>query len=162
MEISSDILSLISTFTDGKSVDKEKLAQLAQAFQAEGDKAEATLEAPTRTADQDLDLYERQTGITGKRQGEAGERIVTQTGQLLNQADDSYLKRKGGYVEMNKQLMQPGYESLDRGRQVLSDDYGKLLEYQNTNRAEDRKLQSRAQTLGLIKNILGGAAILFS
>ena len=162
MDISPDILSLISTFTDGKSVDKEKLAQLAQAFQAEGDKAEATLEAPTRTADQDLDLYERQTGITGKRQGEAGERIVTQTGQLLNQADDSYLKRKGGYVEMNKQLMQPGYESLDRGRQVLSDDYGKLLEYQNTNRAEDRKLQSRAQTLGLIKNILGGAAILFS
>ena len=162
MDISPDILSLISTFTDGKSVDKEKLAQLAQAFQAEGDKAEATLEAPTRTADQDLDLYERQTGITGKRQGEAGERIVTQTGQLLNQADDSYLKRKGGYVEMNKQLMQPGYESLDRGRQVLSDDYGKLLEYQNTNRAEDRKLQSRAQTLGLIRNILGGAAILFS
>ena len=58
--------------------------------------------------------------------------------------------------------MQPSYESLDRGRQILSDDYGKLLEYQNTNRAEDRKLQSRAQTLGLIKNILGGAAILFS
>lgn len=162
MEISSDILSLISTFTDGKSVDKEKLAQLAQAFQAEGDKAEATLEAPTRTADQDLDLYERQTGITGQRQAEATKRSVDATGQLLNQADDSYLKRKGGYVEMNKQLMQPGYESLDRGRQLMSDDYGKLLEYQNTNRAEDRKLQSRAQTLGLIKNLLGGAAILFS
>ena len=162
MDISPDILSLISTFTDGKSVDKEKLAQLAQAFQTEGDKARATLEAPTRTPEQDLDLYERQTGITGQRQGEATQRSVDATGQLLNQADDSYLKRKGGYVDMQRQLMQPGYESLNRGRQVLSDDYGKLLEYQNTNRAEDRKLQSRAQTLGLIKNILGGAAILFS
>lgn len=162
MEFTPDILSLISTFTDGKSVDKEKLAQLAQAFQAEGDKAEATLEAPTRTADQDLDLYERQTGITGQRQGEATQRSVDATGQLLNQADDSYLKRKGGYVDMQRQLMQPGYESLDRGRQVLSDDFGKLLDYRNTNRAEDRKLQSRAQTLGLIKNLLGGAAILFS
>ena len=162
MEFSPDILSLISTFTDGKSVDKEKLAQLAQAFQAEGDKAQATLEAPTRSPDQDLDLYERQTGIQGQRQGEAGQRIVKQTGQLTDQATDAYLKRKGGYVDMQRQLMQPGYDSLDRGRQVLSDDYGKLLEYQNTNRAEDRKLQSRAQTLGLIKNILGGAAILFS
>ena len=162
MEISSDILSLISTFTDGKSVDKEKLAQLAQAFQTEGDKAQATLEAPTRTADQDLDLYERQTGITGQRQGEATQRSVDATGQLLNQADDSYLKRKGGYVDMQRQLIQPGYESLDRGRQVLSDDFGKLLDYRNTNRAEDRKLQSRAQTMNLVKNILGGAAILFS
>ena len=162
MEFTPDILSLISTFTDGKSVDKKKLAQLSQAFQAEGDEAQATLEAPTRTADQDLDLYDRQTGITGKRQGEATQRTVDATGQLLNQADDSYLKRKGGYVDMTKQLMQPGYESLDRGRQVLSDDYGRLLDYQNTNRAEDRKLQSRAQTMGLIKNLLGGAAILFS
>ena len=162
MEISPDILSLISTFTDGKSVDKEKLAQLAQAFQTEGDKARATLEAPTRTPEQDLDLYERQTGIQGQRQGEAGERIVNQTGQLTDQATDAYLKRKGGYVDMQRQLMQPGFESLDRGRQVLSDDFGKLLDYRNTNRAEDRKLQSRAQTLGLIKNLLGGAAILFS
>ena len=162
MEFTPDILSLLSTFTDGKSVDTEKLAQLAQAFQTEGDKAQATLEAPTRTADQDLDLFERKTGITGKRQGEAGERIVNQTGQLTDQATDAYLKRKGGYVDMQRQLMQPSYESLDRGRQILSDDFGKLLDYRNTNRAEDRKLQSRAQTLGLIKNILGGAAILFS
>ena len=58
--------------------------------------------------------------------------------------------------------MQPGFESLDRGRQVLSDDFGKLLDYRNTNLAEDRKLQSRAQTLGLIKNILGGAALFFN
>lgn len=162
MDFTPDILSLISTFTDGKSIDREKLDQLAEAMKAEGDKAEATLEAPTRTPDQDLDLYERQTEIQGRRQGEANQRVVDQSGQLYQQADDSYLKRKGGYVDMQRQLMQPGYESLDRGRQVLSDDYGKLLEYQNTNRAEDRKLQSRAQTLGLIKNILGGAAILFS
>ena len=162
MEFTPDILSLISTFTDGKSIDREKLDQLAQAFRADGDRARATLEAPTRSPDDDLDLYERQTGIQGQRQGEAGPRIVNQTGQLTDQATDAYLKRKGGYVDMTKQLMQPSYESLDRGRQVLSDDYGKLLEYQNTNRAEDRKLQSRAQTLGLIKNILGGAAILFS
>ena len=162
MEISQDILSLISTFTDGKSVDREKLAQLAQAFQTEGDKAQATLEAPTRGPNEDLDLYERQTDIQGRRQGEAGQRIVDQSGQLQDQATDSYLKRKGGYVDMTKQLMQPGYESLDRGRQVMSDDFGKLLDYRNTNRAEDRKLHSRAQTMNLVKNILGGAAILFS
>lgn len=162
MEFTPDILSLISTFTDGKSIDRDKLDQLAQAFRADGDRARATLEAPTRSAEEDLNLYEKQTGIQSQRQGEATKRTVDATGQLLNQADDSYLKRKGGYVDMTKQLMQPSYESLDRGRQILSDDYGKLLEYQNTNRAEDRKLQSRAQTLGLIKNILGGAAILFS
>tara|TARA_B100000085_G_C18519749_1_gene503204 strand:- start:83 stop:571 length:489 start_codon:yes stop_codon:yes gene_type:complete len=162
MDLSDDILKLVSTFTDGKTLDEGKLLQLAEAMKADGARARATLEAPTRTPDQDLDLYERQTEIQGRRQGEANQRIVDQSGQLYQQADDSYLKRKGGYVDMQRQLMQPGYESLDRGRQVLSDDYGKLLEYQNTNRAEDRKLQSRAQTLGLIKNILGGAAILFS
>jgi len=162
MDISPDILSLISTFTDGKSVDSEKLAQLAQAFQTEGDEARATLEAPTRTPDQDLDLFQRQTEIQGDAQGKATKRTVDATGQLLNQADDSYLKRKGGYVDMTRQLMQPSYESLDRGRQVLSDDFGKLLDYRNTNRAEDRKLQSRAQALGLIKSILGTGAILVS
>lgn len=162
MDFSDDILGLISTFTDGKTLDEGKLLQLAEAMKADGARARATLEAPTRTADQDLDLFRKQTEIQGDAQGKATQRTVDATGQLLNQADDSYLKRKGGYVDMQRQLMQPGYESLDRGRQVLSDDYGKLLDYRNTNRAEDRKLQSRAQTLGLIKNILGGAAILFS
>ena len=162
MDFSDDILGLISTFTDGKTLDVGKLSQLAEVMKADGARARATLEAPTRSAEEDLNLYEKQTGIQSQRQGEATKRTVDATGQLLNQADDSYLKRKGGYVDMTKQLMQPSYESLDRGRQILSDDYGKLLEYQNTNRAEDRKLQSRAQTLGLIKNILGGAAILFS
>ena len=162
MDISPDILSLISTFTDGKSVDKEKLAQLAQAFQTDGDKARATLEAPTRTPEQDLQLHDTRLGIEGRRQGEANQRIVDQSGQLYDQANDAFIKRSGAYTDMTKQLMQPGYESLDRGRQVLSDDFGKLLDYRNTNRAEDRKLQSRAQTLGLIKNLLGGAAILFS
>lgn len=149
-------------FPNGK-FDSEAFKRLAaETMAAEGQQAADVLEAPTRTPEQQIDLntlaatkQEPLVIRSTERQIDAGDRL-SQIGTR------EYGRRVGAVTDAQKELLGMGYGSLDRQRETDSADYNTLMNKTFDARDKDRALMQRGQTMNLIKNLLGGAAILFN
>lgn len=149
-------------FPNGK-FDSEAFKKLAaETMAAEGQQAADVLEAPTRTPEQQIDLNTRATAAQEPFVINSVERQIDAGDRLSQIGTRDYGRRIGAVTDAHKQLLGMGYGSLDRQRETDSADYNTLMNKTFDARDKDRALMQRGQTLNLIKNLLGGAAILFN
>ena len=149
-------------FPNGK-FDTEAFKNLAaETMASEGQKAADVLEAPTRTPEQQIKL----STLAATEQEPL---VVRSTNRQIDAADRlggigtrEYKGRVGAVTDAHKELLGMGYGSLDRQMDTDSRDYNTLMNKTFDARDKDRALMQRGQTLNLIKNLLGGAAILFN
>lgn len=85
-----------------------------------------------------------------------GAKDINQIGQ------ERYASDVGTLTDNSLRILGAGYDDKKDARRTNSADYGKYMEGYFGARDKDRALIQRGQTMNLIKNILGGAAILFS
>ena len=149
-------------FPNGK-FDSEAFKRLAaETMASEGQQAADVLESPTRTPEEQIKLStlaatEQEPLVirSTERQIDAGDRL-SQIGTR------EYKGRIGAVTDAQKELLGMGYGQLDRQMATDSADYNTLMNKTFDARDKDRALMQRGQTLNLIKNLLGGAAILFN
>ena len=162
MEVSGPIAELVKLFSpDGKSFDRETFKKLAADFADTEAKLESTINAPIATQRDRLDLAVERRRRMGYLQGQDNDRIVEQRGRLQNQANDAYASQLGNFTDNTLRLMQPSLDSLDRGRQLQSDDLRYTIDDRSGHLDKDRELRRRAQNFNLIKNAgVGGLLLL--
>ena len=161
MELSEPIQQLIKLISpDGKSFDRETFKALAESFKDTDDSVQARIEQPTRSPDDRLDLSVRRAQQFAPLQDAAGKRVVARTGELVQQADDSYNNRLQGFTNSQLQLLQPSFDALESQSVRNSDDYRYLIDDRSGHKDKDRELRKRAQTLNMIQKGIGGGLLL--
>ena len=149
-------------FPDGK-FDTEAFKKLAaETMAAENKQASSVLQAPTRSMEERIDL----NTLAAEKQEPL---VIRSVERQLDAADRSagigtreYKGRIGAVTDANKELLGMGYDAHGRQMETDSADYNTLMNKTFDARDKDRALMQRGQTMNLIKNLLGGAAILFS
>ena len=149
-------------FPNGK-FDTEAFKKLAaETMAAENEQAGAVLQAPTRTPEQQIEL----STLAATQQEPL---VIRSTERQLDAADRlggigtrEYKGRIGAVTDAQKELLGMGYDAHGRQMETDSRDYNTLMNKTFDARDKDRALMQRGQTMNLIKNILGGAAILFN
>jgi len=140
----------------------EALKAFGERYKAADDQARKILEAEAMSPRERLDLDIE----TRTRQLPIQQAIDAQT--IQNQRDineigkDRYASDVGTLTDNSLRILGAGYDDKQDARRMNSADYGKYMEGYFGARDKDRALMQRGQTMNLIKNLLGGAAILFS
>ena len=140
----------------------EALKAFGERYKAADDEATKVLEAealnPRDALDLDIETRTRQLPI---RQAENAQDIKNV--EAINQiGQQRYGSDVGTLTDNTLRILGAGYDDKKDARQTNSADYNTYMNKSFDARDKDRSLLQRGQTLGLIKNILGGAAILFS
>lgn len=149
-------------FPNGK-FDSDAFRKLAaETMATEGQQAADVLEAPTRTPEQQIKLNTLAATEQEPLIIRSNQRVIDAGDQLGKIGTREYKGRVGAVTDAHKELLGMGYGSLDRQRETDSTDYNTLMNKTFDARDKDRALMQRGQTLNLIKNLLGGAAILFN
>lgn len=149
-------------FPNGK-FDTEAFKKLAaETMAAESDQANSVLQAETRTPEQQIELSTLAATQQEPLVIRSTERQIDAADRLGGIGTREYRGRIGAVTDAHKELLGMGYGSLDRQRETDSTDYNTLMNKTFDARDKDRALMQRGQTMNLIKNILGGAAILFN
>ena len=116
------------------------------------------------TGDERVDLAIRRAREFGPLQAEANDRAVEDFGNLQNVRNNAFQSQLGDVTNANLQILKPAYGSLTEGRQMQSADYGRLLEYNASQRNADRdlkrELMNKRNTMGLIQSGIGGGLLL--
>lgn len=161
MELSGPVADLVKLFSpDGKSFDRETFKKLAADFADTESKLDSTINQPLMTPAERLDLSVDRATRMGDVRSQNNQRIVEQQGQLQNQANDAYSSQLGAFTDNTLRIMQPSLDSLDRGRQLQSDDLRYTIDDQSGHKDRDRDLRRRAQTMNMIQKGIGGGLLL--
>ena len=161
MELSEPIQQLIKLISpDGKSFDRETFKALAESFKDTDQTVQARIEEPTLSPAARLDLAVKRAQEFAPLQEQAGKRVVARTGELTQQADDSYNNRLQGFTNSQLQILQPSFDALESQSARQSDDYRYLIDDRSSNKDKDRELRKRAQTMNMIKSGIGGGLLL--
>ena len=140
----------------------EALKAFGERYKAADDEARKILEAEAMSPRDRLDLdIETRTKNLPIQQA-IDEQTIKNT-QAINQiGQDRYASDVGALTDNSLRILGAGYDDKKDARRMNSADYGKYMEGYFGARDKDRALMQRGQTMNLIKNLLGGAAILFS
>ena len=165
MEFSGPIVELMKLISpDGKSFDMKKFQEAAAAFKAEDAKLAAQLEAPTTSTRERIDDATAALRALEPFEDSAARRNVDTVAGMQNIRNNAFGSQLQDVTNANLQILQPAYGSLTEGRQMQSADYGKLLEYNASQRNADRdlkrELMNKRNTMGLIKSGIGGGLLL--
>jgi len=140
----------------------EALKAFGERYKAADDEATRALEAeamnPREVLDREVDTATRMLPIDRAYQDleVQGARDVNQIGQ------ERYASDVGTLTDNSLRILGAGYDDKQDARRTNSADYNTYMDKSFDARDKDRALLQRGQTMNLIKNILGGAAILFS
>ena len=140
----------------------EALKAFGERYKAADEEATKILEAeamsPREVLDLDIETRTRQLPIQ-----KAYDQATLDNTKAVNQIGaDRYASDVGTLTDNSLRILGAGYDDKKDARRMNSADYGKYMEGYFGARDKDRALIQRGQTMNLIKNILGGAAILFS
>ena len=140
----------------------EALKAFGERYKAADDEARKILEgeamSPRERLDLDIETRTRNLPI----QQAIDEQAIKNT-QAINQiGQDRYASDVGALTDNSLRILGAGYDDKKDARRINSADYGKYMEGYFGARDKDRALMQRGQTMNLIKNILGGAALLFN
>tara|TARA_B100001758_G_scaffold97541_1_gene83419 strand:- start:35287 stop:35763 length:477 start_codon:yes stop_codon:yes gene_type:complete len=140
----------------------EALKAFGERYKAADDEAtkilEASAMAPREVLDREVDTATRMLPIERQYQDlkVQGTKDINQIGQ------ERYASDVGALTDNSLRILGASFDDKKDARQMNSADYNTYMNKSFDARDKDRSLLQRGQTLGLIKNILGGAAILFS
>lgn len=149
-------------FPNGK-FDSDAFKKLAaETMAAEGQQAADVLEAPTRSMEDQIKLSTRAATAQEPLVIRSVERQIDAGDRLSQIGTRDYGRRIGAVTDAQKELLGMGYDAHGRQLETDSRDYNTLMNKTFDARDKDRALMQRGQTLNLIKNLLGGAAILFN
>ena len=140
----------------------EALKAFGERYKAADDEARKILEASAMSPRErlDLDIETRTRNLPIQKAIDAQ---TIQNTQAINQiGQDRYASDVGALTDNSLRILGAGYDDKKDARRMNSADYGKYMEGYFGARDKDRALMQRGQTMNLIKNILGGAAILFN
>ncbi len=140
----------------------EALKAFGERYKAADDEATKILEAqalnPREALDLDIETRTRQLPI---RQAEDAQDI--KNAEAINRIGQGrYSSDVGTLTDNTLRILGASFDDKKDARQMNSADYNTYMNKSFDARDKDRALLQRGQTLGLIKNLLGGAAILFS
>jgi hypothetical protein len=140
----------------------EALKAFGERYKAADDEARKILEAEVMSPRERLDLdIETKTKNLPIQQA-IDEQTIKNT-QAINQiGSDRYASDVGALTDNSLRILGAGYDDKKDARRMNSADYGKYMEGYFGARDKDRALMQRGQTMNLIKNILGGAALLLN
>ena len=140
----------------------EALKAFGERYKAADDEATRILEAqamsPRDALDLDIETRTRQLPI---RQAE-DEQTIKNTAAINQIGQSRYKSDVGALTDNSLRILGAGYDDKKDARRTNSADYNTYMDKSFDARDKDRALLQRGQTMNLIKNILGGAAILFS
>lgn len=140
----------------------EALKAFGERYKAADDEATKILEAQALNPRDALDLdIETRTKTLPIRQAEDAQDIKN-TAAINQIGQGRYKSDVGTLTDNTLRILGAGFDDKKDARQINSADYNTYMNKSFDARDKDRALLQRGQTLGLIKNILGGAAILFS
>ena len=140
----------------------EALKAFGERYNAADDEARKVLEAeamsPRELLDRDIETRTRTLPI---RQAEDAQDIKNT--QAINQiGQERYASDVGALTDNSLRILGASFDDKKDARQMNSADYNTYMDKSFDARDKDRALLQRGQTMNLIKNILGGAAILFN
>ncbi len=140
----------------------EALKAFGERYKAADDEATKILEAaamnPREALDRDIETRTRQLPI---RQAE-DEQTIRNTAAINQIGQERYASDVGALTDNSLRILGAGYDDKKDARRTNSADYNTYMDKSFDARDKDRALLQRGQTMNLIKNILGGAAILFN
>lgn len=149
-------------FPNGK-FDPKGYAKLAELeTQAERQAADQVLQAETRSPEDYIRLSTKTMAAEEPFIEKSVARqldVADKTGQYGTR---DYKGRVDAVTDAKARLLDMGIGQLDRQQQGDSADYRYYTDKKFDARDKDRALMQRGQTMNLIKNLLGGAAILFN
>ena len=140
----------------------EALKAFGERYKAADDEATKILESqamdPREVLDREVDTATRMLPIDRAYQDleVQGTRDINQIGQ------ERYASDVGALTDNSLRILGAGYDDKKDARRTNSADYNTYMDKSFDARDKDRALLQRGQTLNLIKNILGGAALLFN
>tara|TARA_A100001234_G_C12526494_1_gene342567 strand:+ start:259 stop:735 length:477 start_codon:yes stop_codon:yes gene_type:complete len=140
----------------------EALKAFGERYKAADDEATRILEAQALDPREALDLdIEHRTRTLPIRQAEY-EQDIKNTEAINRIGQGRYKSDVGTLTDNTLRILGASFDDKKDARQMNSADYNTYMNKSFDARDKDRALLQRGQTLGLIKNLLGGAAILFS
>tara|TARA_R100000005_G_scaffold95772_1_gene78685 strand:+ start:2007 stop:2483 length:477 start_codon:yes stop_codon:yes gene_type:complete len=140
----------------------EALKAFGERYKAADDEATKILESaamnPRERLDLEVDTATRMLPIDRAYQDlkVQGTKDINQIGQ------ERYASDVGALTDNSLRILGAGYDDKKDARRTNSADYNTYMDKSFDARDKDRALLQRGQTMNLIKNILGGAAILFN
>ena len=149
-------------FPNGK-FDTEAFKRLAaETMAAENEQAGAVLQAPTRTPEQQIQVNTLANQALEPFKESSNQRVIDSADAFGKIGARDYTTKTDAVARAQQALLGMGYDAHGRQMETDSRDYNTLMNKTFDARDKDRALMQRGQTMNLIKNLLGGAAILFN
>ena len=137
----------------------EALKAFGERYKAADDAATKILESeamdPRKALDRDIETRTRQLPI---RQAE-DEQTIRNTAAINQIGQERYASDVGALTDNSLRILGASFDDKKDARQMNSADYNTYMDKSFDARDKDRALLQRGQTLNLIKNLLGGAAL---
>ena len=140
----------------------EALKAFGERYKAADDEATKILESQAMDPRDRLDL-EVDTATRMLPVDRAYQDLKVQGTKDINQiGQERYASDVGALTDNSLRILGAGYDDKKDARRTNSADYNTYMDKSFDARDKDRALLQRGQTMNLIKNLLGGAAILFN